>query len=332
MDNELYQSNKAALLMLSLGIDRAANVIKHLSPRELQKLGSAMVRVEDMSINAIDKASEEFIAEVKSQSKLIIDKDNYIRKMMTAALGEDKAKSMIDRILPGALTKGIEQFKWMDSQSIADIIGKEHPQIIAIILSVLDSAHSAEVIMSLPESMRSDVLIRMATMTGVQPAALQELDHIIEKQLPGNNLKNSALIGGLDSAAKILNHIESRTGDIILGQIADQSAELAQDIIDKMFVFDDLIHLDAKGMQTLLREISTSQLLMALNNAGEGLKEMIFKNMSRRAAEMMREDLAAAPSAKPSEIEFARKDILNTVKKLADAGELRLDLKNTNNN
>ncbi len=331
MDKELYQSNKAALLMLSLGIDRAANVIKHLSPRELQKLGSAMVRVEDMSINAIDKASEEFIAELKSQSKLIIDKDNYIRKMMTAALGEDKAKSMIDRILPGALTKGIEQFKWMDSQSIADIIGKEHPQIIAIILSVLDSGHSAEVIMSLPESMRSDVLMRMATMTGVQPAALQELDQIIEKQLPGNDLKNSALIGGIDSAAKILNHIESRTGDIILGQIADHSAELAQDIIDKMFVFDDLIHLDAKGMQTLLREISTSQLLMALNNAGEGLKEMIFKNMSRRAAEMMREDLAAAPPAKPSEIEFARKDILNTVKKLADAGELRLDLKNTNN-
>lgn len=324
MAGEINQSEKASLLMLSLGMDRAANVIKYLSPREVQKLGSAMASVQNISASAIDTAVEEFISAVKSQSALVVDVDDYICRMMTTALGEDKAKSIIERILPGVLTKGIEQFNWMDTRIIADIIGKEHPQIIAIILSVLDSEQAAEVIMSLPETMHSDLLMRVARMKGVKSAALRELDQFIEKQLPSHGVRNSTPIGGTDSAANILNFIESRTSDIILGQIADQSVELAQAIQDKMFVFEDLIHLDAKDMQTLLREISTSQLLMALMDAGEGLKAKIFKSMSKRAAEILREDLATAPAVKPSEIAFARKDILNTVKKLADAGELRL--------
>ncbi|MGZ8199365.1 MAG: flagellar motor switch protein FliG [Methylosarcina sp.] len=323
-EHEPDQSEKAALLMLSLGKDRAADVIRRLSPREMQKLGIAMANVKDASTSALDKAAEEFIAKLKSQNALIIDKDDYIHQVFSLALGEDKAKRMMDRVLPGTLTKGIEQFKWMDGRSVADLISNEHPQIIAIILSVLDSEQAAEVIMSVPETLRSDLLVRIAMMKGVQPSALRELDQMIEHRLPDNDSRNSTPIGGIEAAAGILNRIDSRAGDIILGEIADQNAELARTIQEKMLIFDDLIHLDVKDMQTLLREISTSQLLLALTEAGEGLKEKIFKSMSRRAAEMLREDMAAAPAASPGEIEFARKAIVRTVKKLADAGELRL--------
>jgi flagellar motor switch protein FliG len=323
-EHEPDQSEKAALLMLSLGKERAADVIRRLSPREMQKLGIAMANVKDASTSALDKAAEEFIAKLKSQNALIIDKDDYIHQVFTLALGEDKAKRMMDRVLPGTLTKGIEQFKWMDGRSVADLISNEHPQIIAIILSVLDSEQAAEVIMSVPETLRSDLLVRIAMMKGVQPSALRELDQMIEHRLPDNDSRNSTPIGGIEAAAAILNRIDSLAGDIILGEIADQNAELARTIQEKMLIFDDLIHLDVKDMQTLLREISTSQLLLALTEAGEGLKEKIFKSMSRRAAEMLREDIAAAPAASPGEIEFARKAIVRTVKKLADAGELRL--------
>jgi flagellar motor switch protein FliG len=323
-DYDSAQLNKTALVMLSLGRDRAADVIRHLPPREMQKLGAAMASAKDVSTGAIDKAAEELIATVKSQNALVIDKEDYIRQVFALALGEDKAKGMVERVLPGTLTKGIEQFKWMDGRSVADLISNEHPQIIAIILSVLDSEQAAEVIMSMPEHLRSDLLTRIAMMKGVQPSALRELDQMIEHRLPENDIKNSTPIGGIDSAAGILNRIDSRIGDILLGEIADQNAELARNIQEKMLVFDDLIYLDAKGMQTVLREISTSQLLLALTDAGEGLKEKIFKSMSRRAAEMLREDLVMAPAADPSEVEFARTVIVKTVKKLADAGEIRL--------
>jgi flagellar motor switch protein FliG len=231
---------------------------------------------------------------------------------------------MMERIWPGSLTRGIEQFKWMDGRSVADLICNEHPQIIAIILSVLDSEQAAEVIMSMPEHLRADLLTRIALTKGVQPSALRELDQMIELRLPDTDGRNVSPIGGIDSAAGILNRIDSRTGDVLLAEIADQNAELARNIQEKMFIFDDLIHLDAKGMQALLREISTSQLLSALTGAGEELKEKVFKCMSRRAAEMLREDLITAPAAHPGEIEFARKSIVRTVKKLADAGEIRL--------
>lgn len=318
------QLEKSALVMLSLGRDRAADVIRHLSPREMQKLGSAMASIKEGSTSAIEKAVEEFIATVKSQNALAIDKEDYIRQVFTLALGEDMAKRMMERVLPGSLTKGIERFKWMDGRSVADMIGNEHPQIIAIIISVLDSELAAEVITSMPEHLRSDLLMRIAMMKGVQPSALRELNQMIEHRLPDSDSRNSAPIGGIDSAAGILNRIDGQSGDILLAEIADQNAELARNIQEKMLIFEDLIHLDTKDMQALLREISTSQLLLALTDAGEGLKEKIFKSMSRRAAEMLREDMGMAPAANPGEIELARKAVLKTVKKLADAGEIRL--------
>jgi flagellar motor switch protein FliG len=239
-------------------------------------------------------------------------------------LGADKAGSIIDRILLGANSKGIEQLKWMDTRSIADLIRLEHPQIISIILTLLDPDQAAAVLTLLPENMRSDILMRIATLEGVQPAALRELDEIMEKQLTGSDGVKSSQIGGIDAAANILNFIESAVSEPMMQDINESNADLAQRIQDKMFVFNDLIAVDDRGIQTLLREVSTDQLLLALRGVDAGLRDKIFANMSRRAAEMLRDDLEAAPPTRLSEVEAAQKDILSIAKRLSDAGELAL--------
>jgi flagellar motor switch protein FliG len=321
---ELNQSDRAAILLLALGMDRAALILKHMTPREVQILGTTMASVGDISISMMDEVVEEFIVAVKSQTALGMDTDEYIRTVLISALGADKANSILDRILQGGSTKGIEQLKWMDTRSIADMIRLEHPQIVSTILSLMDSDQAAEVMMYLPENMRSDLLMRIATMKGIQPAALRELDQIMEKQLTGGDNVKSTTIGGIDAAANILNFMDSNASDLVMNQIAEHRSELAQEIQEKMFVFEDLASLDERGMQTVLREVQTSQLLLALRGVGEALKDKIFNNMSRRAAEMLRDDLEASPPAKLSEVELAQKEILTIVKRLADAGEIQL--------
>ncbi|MGZ8162975.1 MAG: flagellar motor switch protein FliG [Methylobacter sp.] len=324
MAKELNQSERAAVLLLGLGQERAAAVLMHMNPREVQILGTTMASVGDISPDMVDLVLEEFILAVRNQTSLGMDTDSYIRHVLISALGADKANSILDRILQGGSTKGIEQLKWLDTRSIADMIRLEHPQIIATILSLLDSDQAAEVMMSLPENMRSDLLMRIATMKGVQPNALRELDQIMEKQLTGSDNVKSTTIGGIDAAANILNFMEGSASDLVMAEISEHRAELAQEIQEKMFVFEDLALMDERGMQTLLREVPTGQLLLALRGVGEGLKEKIFSNMSKRAAEMLRDDLEASPPAKLSEVELAQKDILSIVKKLADAGEIML--------
>jgi flagellar motor switch protein FliG len=324
MAKELNQSGRAAVLLLGLGQERAAAVLMHMNPREVQILGTTMASVGDISPNMVDLVLEEFILAVRNQTSLGMDTDSYIRHVLISALGADKANSMLDRILQGGGTKGIEQLKWLDTRSIADMIRLEHPQIIATILSLLDSDQAAEVMMFLPENMRSDLLMRIATMKGVQPTALRELDQIMEKQLTGSDNVKSTTIGGIDAAANILNFMEGSASDLVMAEISEHRAELAQEIQEKMFVFEDLALMDERGMQTLLREVPTGQLLLALRGVGEGLKEKIFSNMSKRAGEMLRDDLEASPPAKLSEVELAQKDILSIVKKLADAGEIML--------
>lgn len=326
MAKELSQSERAAVLLLGLGQERAAAVLMHMNPnpREVQILGTTIASMGDISPDMVDLVLEEFILAVRNQTSWGMDTDSYIRHVLISALGADKANSILDRILQGGSTKGIEQLKWLDTRSIADMIRLEHPQIIATILSLLDSDQAAEVMMFLPENMRSDLLMRIATMKGVQPNALRELDQIMEKQLTGSDNVKSTTIGGIDAAANILNFMEGSASDLVMAEIAEHRAELAQEIQEKMFVFEDLALMDERGMQTLLREVPTDQLLLALRGVGEGLKEKIFSNMSKRAAEMLRDDLEASPPAKLSEVELAQKDILSIVKKLADAGEIML--------
>ncbi|AEG01335.1 flagellar motor switch protein FliG [Methylomonas methanica] len=321
---DFSHSQRASLLLLAVGQDRAAKVLKHMGPKEVQLIGSTMAQLGPISSVMVDQVLEEFIIEIKEETGLGLDSDEYIRNMLTNALGAEKAGSIIDRILLGANSKGIEQLKWMDTRSIADLIRLEHPQIISIILTLLDPDQAADVLTLLPQNMRSDILMRIATLEGVQPAALRELDDIMEKQLTGSDGVKSSQIGGVDAAANILNFIESAISEPMMQDINENNSDLAQRIQDKMFVFGDLINVDDRGIQTLLREVSTDQLLLALRGVDVGLRDKIFANMSRRAAEMLRDDLEAAPPARLSEVETAQKDILSIAKRLSDAGELAL--------
>ncbi len=324
MSRELNQAERAALLLFALGEDRAASVLRHIEPKEVQVIGFAMARLTDISPVMVDDVLEEIIIAVKNLTSLGIESDGYIRKMLVQALGEEKASGIIERIFVSSGGKGIEQLKWMDPLSISDLVRLEHPQIGAIILSLLGSDKAAEVMLRLPDNVRSDLLVRIATMQGVQPAALRELDDIMEKQLTGSETVKATAIGGIDAAANILNFMDGAASNLLLEKVSENNADLALKIQDKMFVFEDIASISASAMQTLLREIPTGQLLLALRGASQELKEKIFSNMSRRAAEILRDDLESSPPAKLSEVEWAQKDILGIVKQLADSGEIQL--------
>lgn len=265
-----------------------------------------------------------FVDTLRDQTSLGLDSDEYIRNVLTKALGVDKAGGVIDRILLGRNSKGLEQLKWMDARSIAELIRLEHPQIIAIVLSFLDPDQAAEVLSLFPERVRPDVIMRIATLDGIQPAALQELDEILEKQFSGASNVKSSTLGGVKTAANILNLIEGSIESNIIEQVTSADQDLAQEIQDNMFVFENLIEVDDRGIQTLLREVASDQLMLALRGADEGLKEKVFKNMSKRAAEMLREDLEAAAPARLSDVEAAQKEILAVTRRLAEAGEIML--------
>jgi len=322
--DEFTQTEKASLLLLAMGQEKAASVLKNLGPKEVQVIGATMASLSNISGEMMDSVLEEFIMTIKMQTAVGVDSDDYIRNMLTSALGEEKAGGLIDRILLGKNSKGIEQLKWMDARAVADLIRLEHPQIITIILSLLDADQSAEILGLLPENMRSDILMRIATLEGVQPAALRELDSIMEKQLTGSDNVQASAIGGIDAAANILNFLEGSVSETVMTEVSEIDGELSDKIQEKMFVFADLISVDDRGIQVILREVSTDQLLLALRGVEDGLKEKVFSNMSSRAAEMLRDDLEAAPPTKLSDVEQAQKDILAVARKLADAGEIML--------
>ena len=324
MSRNLNQAERAALLLFALGEDRAASVLRHVEPKEVQVIGFAMARLTDISPQMVDDVLEEIIIAVKNLTSLGIESDGYIRKMLVQALGEEKASGIIERIFVSSGGKGIEQLKWMDALSVSDLVRLEHPQIGAIILSLLGSDKAAEVMLRLPEKVRSDLLVRIATMQGVQPAALRELDDIMEKQLIGSETGKATTMGGIDAAANILNFMDGTASNLLLAKVSENNADLALRIQDKMFVFEDIASMSTSAMQTMLREIPTGQLLLALRGASEDLKEKVFSNMSKRAAEILRDDLESSPPAKLSEVEWAQKDILGIVKQLADSGAIQL--------
>jgi flagellar motor switch protein FliG len=321
---DLTQSERAALLLFALGEDRASSVLKFIEPKEVQIIGFAMARLADISPVMVDDVLEEVINSIRTVTSLGVESDGYIRKILVQALGEEKAVGIIDRIFVSNGSKGIEQLKWMDALSVSDLVRLEHPQIGAIILSLLGSDKAAEVMLRLPENMRSDLLVRIATMQGVQPGALRELDNIMEKMLSGSVAVKATALGGVDAAANILNFMDVATSNSVLERVTENNADLASTIQDKMYVFEDLSVMSASAMQTVLREISTEQLLLALRGATDGLKEKIFSNMSKRAADILRDDLESSAPAKLSDVESAQKDILSIVRRLADAGTISL--------
>ena len=315
---------RAAILLLSLGEQDAAAVLMHMGPKEVQKVGSAMATLSNVSKDQVAAVLHDFATTVENQTNLGVGSEDYIRKVLVSALGEDKAGGVIDRILLGRNTKGLEALKWMDPRAVAEIIRLEHPQIIAIVLSYLEADQSAEVLSHLPERTRPDILMRIASLDGIQPSALHELDEILEKQFSGNTNVKSSSVGGVKAAANILNFVDSSQEGAIMDTIKEIDAEVGQKIQDLMFVFDNLIDIDDRGIQALLREVSSDSLLLALKGSDEGIKEKIFKNMSKRAAEMLRDDLEAKGPVKLSEVEGAQKEILAIARRMSEAGDIVL--------
>jgi flagellar motor switch protein FliG len=315
-------AERAAILLMSLGEAEAAQVLKHMGAKDVQKVGQAMATLSNVSRERATAVMAGFVHELESQTSLGVGADDYVRRVMVGALGEDKANGVIDRILLGRNSKGLEALKWMETRAVADLVRNEHPQIVAIVLAYLDPDQASEILGLLPDRMRSDVLMRIARLDGIQPAALRELDEIMEKQFSGGGKLKSSSVGGLKVAANILNLMDSSSEQEISKTISEADAELAQKIQDLMFVFDDLMEIDDKGMQALLREIPADKLGLALKGADPGVREKITKNMSKRAAEMLIEDMEARGPAKLSEVEGAQKEILGIARRLAEAGTL----------
>lgn len=318
-------AERAAIFLLSLGETDAAQILKHMGPKEVQKVGSAMAVMANVSRDQVATILGDFIETADNQTALGVGSEEYIRKVMIDALGADKAGGLIDRILMGHNTKGLEALKWMDGRAVAELIRLEHPQIMAIVLSFLDSDHAADVIGYLPDRVRVDVLLRIATLDGIQPAALAELDEIMERQFSGtNNSVKSSQVGGIKAAANILNFVGGAMEGEIMELIKDTDAELGQAIQDLMFVFDNLAEVDDQGIQALMREVSSDNLIIALKGADEAVREKIFKNMSKRAAEMLRDDLDAKGPVRLSEVEAAQKEILAIARRMSESGDIVL--------
>ncbi|HUW52679.1 MAG TPA: flagellar motor switch protein FliG [Rhodanobacter sp.] len=315
----------AAILLLSLGEQDAAEVLKHLGARDVQAVGSAMAALPSVSREQVQKVLDRLDDDMGRQTSLGVGTEDYIRKMLVNALGESKAGGLIDRILLGRSSKGLESLKWMESRAIAEMINQEHPQIIALVLAHLEPDQAAEVIGYLPERVRSDAVMRIATLDGVQPHALNELDEVMERQFSGGSKKlKSANVGGLKAAADILNAMEGTRETELMTAIRSHDEVLGGKIEDLMFVFEDLADVDDRSLQTLLREVPSGVLITALKGAEPEMREKIFANMSKRAADMMRDDLEVKGPVRLSEVDVAQKEIMATARRLADAGQISL--------
>ena len=315
---------KAAILLMSMGEKDAAEVLKQMGPKEVQKVGSAMTGLKSVTQDTVELVLNEFLKDCGTQSGLGVGADNYIRNMLTEALGEDRASSLLDRILLGGSSGGINALKWMDPRSVTDVIRHEHPQIQAVVLSYLEADQSADILANLPDKARLEVMMRISALESVQPDALKELNFILEKQFSGKGSNPSTVIGGTKTAAEIMNHLDGNVEQELMDSIREVDEDLSLQIQDLMFVFDNLADVDDRGIQALLREVSSEALILALKGADDTLKEKIFGNMSKRAAELLRDDLEAKGPVRISEVEAAQKDILVVARRMADAGEIQL--------
>lgn len=315
---------RAAVLLLSLGESDAAEVLRHMDPKEVQKIGIAMATMTGISREQVERVMDEFNSELGTKTSLGVGADDYIRNVLVQALGAEKASGLIDRILLGRNTTGLDTLKWMDPRAVADLVRNEHPQIIAIVMAHLESDQAADALKNLPERVRADVLLRIATLDGIPPNALSELNEIMERQFAGNQNLKSSTIGGVKCAANILNFMETGQDQGLLQSIGKVDADLAGKIQDQMFVFDNLVELDDRGLQAMLRDVPGERLALALRGADIKVRDKITRNMSQRAAQILLEDMEARGPVRLTDVEAAQKEILMIVRKLADEGVISL--------
>jgi flagellar motor switch protein FliG len=322
MDDDGIQ--KSAILLMSLGEDEAAEVLKHLGPREVQRIGAAMASLKSVTREQIATTLGEFCENASGHSGIGLAADDYVRSVLRKALGDDRAANLIDRILQGGDNHGIDGLKWMDAGTVAELVGEEHPQIIATILVHLDRDHAAQVLQKFNERLRNDVMLRIATLDSIQPAALRELNDVLSRLLAGGGNFKKEPMGGARTAAEILNFLPGNQEGPVVESVKEFDAELAQNIVDQMFVWENVLALEDRAIQTLLREVQSESLIVALKGSSQELRDKIFRNMSQRAAEMLKEDLEAKGAVRVSEVEAQQKEILKVVRRLADEGQIVL--------
>ncbi|MEQ1674794.1 MAG: flagellar motor switch protein FliG [Candidatus Nitrotoga sp.] len=315
---------KSAIFLMTLGESEAGEVLKYLKPKEVQKISAAMMKLRSPDREQISQVFQDFLLSASSKTTIGMDSNDYIRGMLIKALGDDKAAGLLDRIMSNSDTSGIESLKWMDPGAVAEMIGNEHPQIIATILVHLESDQAAGILKMLTDRTRNDVLLRISTLDGVQPVALRELNDVLGKLMSDGNTSKKSLKGGVKAAAEILNFMGGALETEMMENVRSYDPELAQKIEDQMFVFENIMEIDDRGIQLILREAQSELLIIALKGASEELREKIFKNMSQRAAEMMREDLESKGPVRLSEVESNQKEILKIVRRLSDEGQLVL--------
>lgn len=316
--------DKTAILLLSLSEFDAATIMKHLEPKEMQKVGVAMTNIDDVGHQKVAAVHKLFLQEIQRYSTVGFNSETFVRNTLTEALGKEKAESLIEQILTTGGSRGMESLKWMDSRQVASIIRNEHPQIQSIVLSFLEPEQAAEIFEQFPENSRLDLVSRIAKLSEIQPTALQELNEIMEKQFAGQGGSQAAKMGGLQTAANIMNLLDPAVETHIMDSMRENDEEMAQQIEDLMFIFDNLMDVDDRGIQAILRDSQPEALMKALKGADDALKEKLLGNMSKRAADMLKDDLEAMGPIRVSEVEAAQKEILAVARRLADSGEVML--------
>ncbi|WP_265694390.1 flagellar motor switch protein FliG [Providencia rustigianii] len=320
----LSGTEKSAVMLMTLGEDQAAEVFKHLNPKEVQQLSMAVSNMRQISNNELAEVLTEFEESAIQFAALNINTNDYLRSVLVKALGEERAASLLEDIFEKQeTTSGIESLNYMEPQTVADIIRDEHPQIIATILVHLKRNLAADVLELFEERQRNDIMLRIATFGGVQPAALAELTEVLNNLLDGQNLKRSKM-GGVRTAAEIINLMKNQQEESVIDAMRDYDDELAQKIIDEMFLFENLIEVDNRSIQRILQDVSTDSLVIALKGSNQALRDHFLNNMAARAAEIVRDDLESRAPVRMSQVETEQKAILMVVRRLIEKGEIAI--------
>lgn len=316
---------KAAVLLMVLGEDTAGEIIGKLDEKEIQTIGNYMSYLGSVDSDTMDTVSQEFYENLSSgEAGVTIAGKDFIKNALLKGLDPLKVAEIMDNIsLPGEETGGgLETLMMLDPKTIVNFLRNEHPQTAAIILAHLEATRAAEVVKIMPDKIRAEIVLRLATLERVVPGVIKDLDEALQSEFSATGAVEGSKIGGVNTVAEILNQLDHATESSILAEIEETTPDLAENIRNLMFVFADLIKLDDRGFQLILKEVPQQELLMALKTASEALKEKIFKNMSKRAATMLQEDLEALPPQRLSDVEKAQQNIITIVKRLEEEGKI----------
>ena len=317
----LSGSERAAVFLMSLSEREAAEVMKHMPVSEVQKLGAAMARLRKVTRHQADHVLQHFTDNVESEAPLVGRSPKFLKKLLTSSLGEERAKNLYDRLVEGE-EKGLDSLQLMEAKEVTEILQGEHPQVIAIVLAGLEPKKAGQIIAELPVRQATDIVTRIARMDEVPENAIAELDEVLQHRFKNSGTQKMTNMGGIRSAATILTQVQKETEKKIVGELDQVNAALSQQIQENMFVFDNLMDVDDRGIQALVREVTSDTLVIALKGADPALQDKIFRNMSKRAAELLRSDLEAKGPVKLSDVEIAQKDVVTVARRLADEGTI----------